>query len=534
MTERSEGNKGMTGVRTLLRFNLRRDRIMLPAWIFGGVMLYYSQAVSTKGLYTTQAELDKAAETVGGNAAFIAMLGPDRALNTLGGQVAWQSVAFGIIVAGLMSMFIIGRHTRAEEESGRDELIRSAVVARNAPMIAAAVVAVGANVALGSLTTVSLMTVGLETAGCVSLGVSLALGGIVFAGIALLAAQLTEGTRGMYGITGAVIGVSYVLRAVGDVGNGALSWLSPIGWAQHMRAFDQEVWWPIALLVVGAGVPLIAAIRIFSRRDVGSGVWAARPGPERAGRGLSSSTGLAWRLQRGSVIGWSVGLLLMGISYGSIGNDVEDLLGDSSFSEDMFGGDSGVSLTDSFYATAIGMIALLACGLVISSALRPRGEEDAGRVEGLLATALPRNRWLLGHVVMTVLAAVGGVLIGGLGLGLGYAMVTGDAGAIGKYFVATVPYVAPVLLLAGVARLLYGISPRWAPYAWASLGFCFIVLLFGEVLQLPDWLKTLSPFDHLALTPAEDVRWTPVVVIGALAAATSATGQLLFRRRDVH
>ena len=61
------------------------------------------------------------------NAAFIAMAGPARALNTVGGQVAWQASAFGAIVAGMMSMFLIGRHTRAEEESGRDELVRAAV-----------------------------------------------------------------------------------------------------------------------------------------------------------------------------------------------------------------------------------------------------------------------------------------------------------------------------------------------------------------------------------------------------------------------
>ena len=245
-------------------------------------MLYYSQAVSTDSLYATQADLDKAAESVGGNAAFIAMLGPDRALNTLGGQVAWQSVAFGIIVAGLMSMFIIGRHTRAEEESGRDELIRSTVVDRSAPMIAATIVAIGANAVLGAAHHAEPDDRRTGHRGLRLAGGLTGLGGMVFAGVALLAAQLTEGTRSMYGITGAVIAVSYVLRAVGDVGNGALSWLSPIGWAQAMHAFDGEVWWPIALFVVGAGVPVVAAIRIFLRRDVGSGVWAARPGPERA------------------------------------------------------------------------------------------------------------------------------------------------------------------------------------------------------------------------------------------------------------
>jgi ABC-type transport system involved in cytochrome c biogenesis permease subunit len=45
------------------------------------------------------AEFDRAAENMAGNAAFIAMAGPARALNTLGGQVAWQASAFGAILA---------------------------------------------------------------------------------------------------------------------------------------------------------------------------------------------------------------------------------------------------------------------------------------------------------------------------------------------------------------------------------------------------------------------------------------------------
>jgi len=90
-----------------------------------------------------------------------------------------------------------------------------------------------------------------------------------------------------------------------------------------------------------------------------------------------------------------------------------------------------------------------------------------------------------------------------------------------------------VLLLAAVARLLFGISVRWASMAWGTLGFCSVVLMFGEILQFPGWLKAISPFDHLALTPAEDVRWAPVLVIAVLAVAVSAAGQWLFRRRDL-
>ncbi|MGH8940356.1 MAG: ABC transporter permease, partial [Actinomycetes bacterium] len=144
----------MTGTGIFIRTFLRRDRWMMFWWIAGGTLLYYSQAPSVDATYTSQAEFDRAATSMEQNVAFIAMTGPARALNTIGGQVAWQAMAIGAIVAGLMSMFIIGRHTRAEEESGRDELVRSAAVGRHAPIVAAFVVATLANVAMGGLITV--------------------------------------------------------------------------------------------------------------------------------------------------------------------------------------------------------------------------------------------------------------------------------------------------------------------------------------------------------------------------------------------
>ncbi len=112
-------------------------------------------------------------------------------------------MAIGAVIAGLMSMFIVGRHTRAEEESGRDELVRAAAVGRHAPIVAAAVVAAMANVAMGALVTLSLLAYGLDREGCLSIGVALTLAGLTFTGVALVAAQLTDGTRAMYGITGA-------------------------------------------------------------------------------------------------------------------------------------------------------------------------------------------------------------------------------------------------------------------------------------------------------------------------------------------
>ena len=532
----------MTGVFTLLRDHLRRDRWMILWWCLGGTLLYWSQAASIEGLYATQAEFAKAAAAMDDNAAFVAMAGPARALDTVGGQVAWQSTAFGAVVAGLMSMFLVGRHSRAEEESGRDELVRSAAIDRRSPVTAAFLVALLANLLLGLLVALSLVTVRpddavlkglpLPVADSVGIGLGLTACGWVFSGTALLAAQLTQSTRAMYGIAGAVIGVSYGLRAIGDVGNEALSWLSPIGWYQAMHAFSGLRWWPMLIMLVAAALAALVAYGLFARRDIGAGLLADRAGPGAAGAGLRSGLALAWRLQRGAIYGWSAGLLFTGLSYGSIGDSVEDLVGDSDFAE-AFGAGVTDSLVDGFYATAIVQLALIACGFAISSSLRPRAEEEAGRTEVLLATGLSRRAWLGGHVLVTVAGTALILVLGGLGLGIGYAATTGDGDAVLRYAWPVLPYLAPVLVLSAVARLLYGLLPRALVLAWLPLVLAVVVLIFGDLLQLPQWLQDASPFEHLALVPAQDFDWLPVAAVALLAALISLAGQLAFRRRDI-
>jgi ABC-2 type transport system permease protein len=522
----------VTGTATFVRHFLRRDRWMLLWWTLGGTVLYYSQAVSVEQVYRTQAELDRAAAMMEGNAAFVAMAGPARALNTIGGQVTWQSTAFGAVVAGLMSMFLVARHTRAEEESGRDELLRASAVGRFAPMTAALVVAVLANVLLGLLVTLSLVTYPLAVPDSVALGVGLTLCGCAFTGTALLAAQMTSSTRGMYGGAGGVLALAYAMRAIGDVGHPLLSWLSPIGWYQAMHAFSGVRWWPALLLAGAAALAVSGAYAVFAHRDFGAGVLRSRPGPADAGPWLGSGWGLAWHLQRGSVIGWSLGMLFAGLAYGSLGTDVGDLLGDSRASREMFVQAAG-DVVDGFYATVILMLALGAGAFAISSALRPRTEEDDGRVESLLATGLSRRRWLAGHTVATSVGVVVVLLAGGLGLSSGFAAVTGDWGAVATYTGATLAYAAPVLVLSGVARALYGVLPRVASLAWLGLVLAVVVMLFGELLRLPQWLQDLSPFEHLPLVPAEPFRWLPFLVSLTAAAALSAVGGIGFSRRDM-
>jgi ABC-2 type transport system permease protein len=523
----------VTGTGIFLRAFLRRDRWLVLWFTLGTALLYWSQGYSVDGLYRSQAEFDRAAAAMGGNPAFIAMAGPARALDTTGGQVAWQSTAFGAILVGLMAMFVVGRHTRAEEETGREELLRSGVVARTAPMTAAFLTAVVASAVVAGGVSGALLAYGLPTAGGWALGVGLFGCGVAFAGVALLVAQLTSTARATYGLTGAAIGIAYGLRAVGDVSDATLSWLSPIGWYQGMHAYSGERWWPVLLLLASGGCAATAAYAVFGRRDLGAGIWAAGVGPDRAARGLRSGLGLAWRLQRSSVLWWAVGMLIGGAAYGSMGDDVETIMGESQVSRDIFT-TGGPNLLDSFYAVATLMLVLIVAGFTVSSALRPHSEEQAGRVELLLATGLPRHRWYLGHALVTVAGSLVVLLASGLGIGLGYALVTGDGSAVLRLTGATFAQLSGLFVLGAVARLLYGVAPRSATLAWLAVVFCWVVVMFGQLLDFPQWVMDVSPFSHLAAVPAVPMSWGPFVTVLALALGLSASGLVAFRRRDVH
>jgi len=115
----------LTGTGALVRLILRRDRIRILIWVVSITLLVFLTVVGVKSLFPTQASIDQAAAATQHNAGAIAFNGPAQGLDTLGGQIAFQIGALGMVVVALMSVFMIGRLTRGDEEAGRLELVRS-------------------------------------------------------------------------------------------------------------------------------------------------------------------------------------------------------------------------------------------------------------------------------------------------------------------------------------------------------------------------------------------------------------------------
>ncbi len=270
---------------------MRRDRLRLPIWIAAGAALIAQQSLASQTFYDTPQALAAYRASVGSNPATIALSGPPVGLDTVAGAVAFEISFSVILVAALMAMFTVVRHTRADEEVGRTELVRAAQVGRHAPLLAAVALAAGACVLLALAIGVVATATGLPAGGSFLLGGSFGAAGLVFTGVTAVAVQLSGSARACYGLVLAVFGVAFAIRAVGDIEDNGWSWASPIGWAQAVHPYSDDRWAPLLLCVLATAAMVGGAFTLLDHRDLGAGMLPTRPGPATAGRGLSSPLG---------------------------------------------------------------------------------------------------------------------------------------------------------------------------------------------------------------------------------------------------
>lgn len=525
----------MTGTWVLLRLALRRDRVLIPIWILGLAATAVFSVTATEGMYPTPASLSTAAETINATAALVALYGKVYDPTSIGALSLIKLTAFGSTMVAVLFVFVVIRHSRAEEESGRLELVGAGGVGRAASLAAAMLTGVAASVLLGAVTALGLAFAGLPVAGAAAFGLGWALSGVVFSSVAGLVAQLTTSARAAIGLGMAAVGLSYVLRAVGDTAAGDpgwASWLSPIGWSQQIRPFAGDRW-PVALLPLAAAAILAAmAFRLRSRRDLGSGLLPDRPGPA-MGR-VGGAFGLAFRLQRGMLAAWVVGAALLGLVLGSIVNSVTGLLDSDQMRRylTLLGGEQGV--TDAFLAAEVGLLGAIVAAYAVAATSRLRSEEVSGHAELLLAGPIARIRWAAGHVVVAMLGVAAILLTAGAAIGLAHGLaVHAVAAEMVRLIGACAAQIPAAWVMSAVVVFLFGWRPRWVVAAWGLLVGCILLAEFGRLWQVPDWLLDMSPFAHSPRLPGGSWAAGSLALLMLVGGALAVAGLTRWRSRDL-
>ncbi|WP_018179562.1 ABC transporter permease [Jongsikchunia kroppenstedtii] len=524
----------LAGTTLLLRLALRRDRIVLPLWVLLlSVPVAPVYIGATDSAYSTPAGLASLAHSIMGSPAQRAMYGPvyDDSLGAVG---IWKAGIFYTIIAIAVILTVI-RHTRTDEEAGRTELVDSTAIGRYAGLTAALIVGFGASLLTGAIAAAMLFTTDVPHAGSVAFGLALAASGFVFAAVAAVAAQLSASARVARGIAFAVLGAAFALRAVGDVGSGTLSWLSPLGWSIQVRPYAGDRWWVLALHLVTTIVLTVVAYGILRTRDVGAGVIAERLGSPTAPGTLSGPFGLSWRLQRGMLIASTLGICLYALLMGSVVHGIGDEIGDNDTVRDIVNRMGGSQLLeDSFITIAFTMLAIGAAAITISSTLRLHSEEADTRGELVLSGAVGRVRWAGSHLVLAIIGPAVAMLAGGLVAGIAYGIAASDiSGKLPRVLGAAAVQLPAIWMLTGAAALLFGLAPRFATAAWGVLVAFVALFLLGSISGVPQWILDLEPFAHTPRVPGASFTLTPVLWLLFIDVVLIAVGLTAFRRRDL-
>lgn len=531
---------GLTGTGQLVRVIIRHDRLVLAAWIAVivvvgvGTVAYYAQ------LFATPEARAGVAADVAATPALLAFNGPLLG-DSLDVMATWRMRDLSYTLISVMTLMTTIRHSRAEEDSGRQELVGAAVIGRHAALTASLIVAIAAGVVAALLVAAGMIGLGLAPAGALGYAAAASATGAVFAGVGAVTAQLAASGRGALGLGASALGLSYLMRFAADgSGSTALAWGTPLGWAHKVRPFAGESWAVLTLPVAVAVVLIGLAHLLLSRRDFAAGIL-----PDRAGRPvgrIASASGLAWRQQRGMLLAWTAVYAVAGAFFGALVAAVRNApaaIGDSPVLRgflDRYAGAGGASGPDVFLwviALTLGYTAALYPALVVA---RVRAEEAGGRAELLLSTPATRVAWAGSHAIIAALGTVVLLAAGGLTTGLAFAGGSGGEGSPLPALAATLLQAPAAWVLGGVTLLTLGLVPRaTAAVAWA--GFLFVQLfelvgpLAGIDFRIVEWVV---PYFHLPriLTGDAPTPW-PVLALAAVTLALGSIGIAALSRRDL-
>ena len=525
--EAAQPGSPFAGVPSLLRLALRRDRVRLSVWIAvltlmmvyapNTVKLAYpeeAQRLARVNLLKTPAGMMLGGPMFGGNET------------DLGAMMANELMLTLIVAASILAITTVIRHTRAEEESGIAELVLSSVVGRYARTYAALILVGGVNAVLAVTMTLAMASTGFRIIDTAAMCLGITGVAMVFGAVAAVTAQLWRQARTATGAAMAALAGAALVRGIGDVINNsgsALSWFSPIAWAQQMRPFVDLRWWPFALVVALTVALMVLAAWLESRRQYDDGNIPST-GERPNARPITDVFGLHLTLQRGQTIAWTVGLFLAGLAFGSMTKSLLDAAKDNPLLARVLTAQG----TDGVYTTMTQFLAAAASAYVVSAVLRVYNDEESGLGEAVLAGAVSRWRWLLTAVASALVGSTVLMFFAGLGNGLGAGITLGEPGTIVRLTLAGLAYVPAMAVIAGVAALAVAVRHAWI--GWLAVTFVVTSVYLGALLRLPRWLMDLSPVGRT--TAPMDYPVVALTVMAVIAAALTLCAGWIYRSRD--
>ncbi|MCP2635793.1 polyketide antibiotic transporter [Microbacterium sp. HD4P20] len=532
----------MNGFGALLRLRARRDALQVTIWTLAMVLLAYGSSVGVTENFGTLQERTSLLSLAIANPVILLFRGLPSGTDE-GAFIVFLVLPFLAMLAALMAAFLAVRHTRAEEESGRAELVAATPAGRWVPFAATLVHGVLACVVVGAGGALGLLASGLEVTGSLVTGAAIALTGVVFLAIGLLAAQLFYSARAANSVTVSVLIGTFLVGGVGNalgtpddtltrMTSSGLAWVSPFVWAENSRPFADDDPWPLLLAAAIAASLVLGALALQASRDVGAGVLAARPARAEASPLLSGPVGLVARLSAGALVAWAIGAAVVGALSTSLAAVVQDVASDNPAVEAILQRLAAEgSMDQGLIVTLFVMVGVLAACFGVQTVQRARQEETHGTAESALGTPVGRVRWLSAFLVVAVVGiiVIAGAAVAGAATAL--AVTGGEESLVTDALLVGTGQAVAAMVFTALTAIVFALAPRLTiPLGWALVLVAGCLALFGSIFGIDDDIVALSPFAAIPVPGTDGVDQNGLVWL-VVAAIVGAAASLTFMRR---
>ena len=516
--------------RDAIKLSITAVALILFASVFSTVMTsMFSSQVEILGMYATLQ-----------NPAMIALCGPTFATAdnvTTAAFYAQEMLLFtALIVIVVMVLHTISR-TRAEEDEGLTELLGSFPVGRHVISVSIAV-----EMFLFSLVTgfgIAFLQNGLvgtdngfTLEGNFLYAFALSGSGFMFAMLGLLFAQLFDNASTATTASMLVLGILYALRAITDIRAIDLSRFNPLSWAYMTSPFVRNSWLYLALMVLVALALFALSMLLQGKRDLGAGYITWREKKYKENKLLHTTFGFAFNLMKSQVVIWVISTFVLGILYGSIFGDIDKFVADNQMLEQFFSAGSGVNLADSFLATIMLEMAVLAMVPMVSFINRLAKEERLGNLDMLL-NKTSRLKLQTSFLILGLGVGIICLFAVSLGLYIAQSVVMTNPISWSQVLQTAACYLPAVCLFAGFALLMVAINRKYGLVTWYLLVVSFYMDYVGQLLDLPTWVKNLSPFKWIPHLPVDKMHWQFAWVMLIFAITFIGLSLVIYRKRDI-
>jgi ABC-2 type transport system permease protein len=522
---------------TYAKFILRRERVVSALWIVLTALFLAGLAAAFETTFNAESRLALAATF--DNPAMVAMIGPVYGMDNFhsGAMYSVVMLLYAVIVAAVMNVFLVSRHTRKDEEDGRHEVVRALPLGRLSILTSTLLTAALINTIMALAVGFGLFALGdasFTLGGSLLFGAAMGAVGWFFAAVTALSAQFSPNNRAVVGYAFMVVGAAFLTRSVGDIDFEVLSLLSPLGLPLRVQPYVGNFIWPLIALIIAANLTALAALKLNANRDLGQGLIAARPGRAHAQKYVKTPFGFTLKLNMGAVIVWFAVLFTLGASYGAVLGDIDGFIQSNEFYGMLMGYMPGLNaavLFAAFQNATMTMVTLIPLLIIL---LRMKSEEKEHRAEAVLATALGHKTYMLTFIALAFICSVLFQLANIIGLYASAQAVMPNPAELpfGQLLEAGLVYLPALWAVMGLAIFIIGLLPKATYAIWGYFAFAFFMVLLGRMEVLPEFVNYLSPFHYIPQLPMEEIKIAPLAVLTAIAAALGTVGLWAYGRRD--